>query len=49
MRMWQKHCGESLKEEVGDFPLILMGHGTEHAADASYAMMEQVAACLCKA
>ncbi len=41
MRMWQKHCGESLKEEVGDFPLILMGHGTEHAADASYAMMEQ--------
>ena len=36
-----KALWESLKEEVGDFPLILMGHGTEHAADASYAMMEQ--------
>ena len=36
-----KALWESLKEEVGDFPLILMGHGTEHAADASYVMMEQ--------
>ena len=36
-----KALWESLKEEVGDFPLILMGHGTEHAADANYAMMEQ--------
>lgn len=33
---------ESLKDEVGDAPLILMGHGTEHEADRSYGRMEQV-------
>lgn len=36
-----KALWESLKEETGDAPLILMGHGTEHAADSSYAVMEQ--------
>ena len=36
-----KALWESLKEEVNDAPLILMGHGTEHAADSSYAVMEQ--------
>ena len=30
-----KALWESLKEETGDAPLILMGHGTEHAADNS--------------
>ena len=30
----------SLKDEVGDAPLVLMGHGTEHMADSSYAIME---------
>ena len=32
---------ESVKNEVQSMPLILMGHGTEHAADASYQKMEQ--------
>lgn len=36
-----KALWESLKDEVGDAPLILMGHGTEHAADSSYTVMEQ--------
>ena len=36
-----KALWESVKEETGDAPLILMGHGTEHAADSSYAVMEQ--------
>ena len=35
-----KALWESLKDEVGDAPLILMGHGTEHAADGSYAILE---------
>ncbi len=30
----------SLKDEVGDAPLVFMGHGTEHMADSSYAIME---------
>lgn len=30
----------SVKDEVGDAPLIFMGHGTEHVADSSYAIME---------
>lgn len=33
---------ESVKNEVQSMPLILMGHGTEHAADASYQKMEQI-------
>ena len=36
-----KALWESLKEKVGNAPLILMGHGTEHTADSSYAVMEQ--------
>lgn len=32
---------ESLKESVGDSPLIFMGHGTEHVADESYVIIEQ--------
>lgn len=32
---------ESLKEEVGDAPLVLMGHGSEHIADSSYARFEE--------
>lgn len=32
---------ESLKETAADSPLIFMGHGTEHAADKSYMIMEQ--------
>ena len=35
-----KALWESLKDEVGDAPLILMGHGTEHAADGSYEIFE---------
>ena len=35
-----KALWESLKDEVGDAPLILMGHGTEHAADGSYVIFE---------
>lgn len=30
----------SLKDEAGDEPLVFMGHGTEHMADSSYAIME---------
>lgn len=30
----------SVKDEVADAPLIFMGHGTEHVADSSYAIME---------
>lgn len=39
-------CGESFlgvsENEVQSMPLILMGHGTEHAADVSYQKMEQI-------
>jgi len=37
-----KALWEALKDEVGDAPLILMGHGTEHEADESYGKMERV-------
>lgn len=32
---------ESVKDEVGDSALVLMGHGTEHDADGSYMRIEQ--------
>ncbi len=37
-----KALWESLKDCVGDAPLILMGHGTEHESDISYTLMEHV-------
>ena len=37
-----KALWESLKESAGDSPLIFMGHGTEHVADESYVIIEQV-------
>lgn len=30
----------SLKDEAGNAPLVFMGHGTEHMADSSYAIMK---------
>lgn len=37
-----KALWESLKDEVGSRTLVLMGHGTEHAADSDYARIENV-------
>jgi sirohydrochlorin cobaltochelatase len=36
-----KALWESVKDEAGDDPVIFMGHGTAHEADASYRTMEQ--------